>query len=66
MLFLSIETLTLIRKQAVKTTNNKKKKKKRNETKQNKTYHEMTPFIVLICNKERVHEIIVKSKLYIM
>ena len=43
----------------------------RNEThaiKQNTCYranifYEMTPFIVLICNKKRAHEIILKSKL---
>ena len=29
-------------------------------------YYEMTPFIVLICNKERVYAIFLKSKLQIM
>ena len=26
-------------------------------------YHETTPFIVIICNKKRIHEIFLKSKL---
>ena len=29
-------------------------------------YYEMTTFTVLVCNKERVHEIFLKSKLQIM
>ena len=57
-----------------KKTKKKRKKIERNEThamKWNKwsrgnMYYEATPFIVFICNKKRVHEIFLKSKLQIM
>ena len=49
----------------------KKKKKKTQAMKQKydwrvNTYYEMTPFIVFICNKVRVHDVFLKSKLQIM
>ena len=52
---LSIDKRTSILQQVVESPQKKKKEKERNRKIQNNTYHEMTPIIVLIWNKERVH-----------
>ena len=73
---LSIGKLISIPQQVIELTKDFKKRKKieRIEThaiKLNKCsranmYHEMTPFIVFICNKKREHEVCLKSKPQIM